>query len=919
LVCASHRFAVRLELPRFSGECFRVRFHPGFWRKCRYVLRCVRFAVWAVLLAGLLAFAWFNQVGLPNFLKSRLTATLHERGLDLEFSRMRLRPAHGFIAENVRVGGTNDAQATHFTAKEIQLRLDYGSLLHGNLELDGIVLHQGEFTLPATPTNTLVVSALESELHFKPGDTWSLDNFSAQFAGVKFQLTGEIAHARQLKKWPLFAGTKTGDHGDNAARLAQIANMLAKIKFSGQPQFNLTLTGDARDMHTFSVRLNATAPGVQTPWFHATTVQAVAHLTAPAAAVTNNSEAWNFWTNLQPFRLTWALRAENLHSETVNARKAEVSGEWSAPEFSLDKISAQLGGGTLAAGATLDVATRRVTFTNDSTFDLHAVAALLTSKTRDRLAEISWTLPPHIAASGALQLPAWSAGAADWRDDIEPTIALDGAIEFTNASAGGANIDSLQTHFAYSNMMWTLPDLRLAQAGTKINLRGHEDERTKGFSAHVAGTFDAESVRPFLTTSNALRGFSHLEFPVPLALDFDVTGNIRDGARLAATGSIALTNFAIRKQTVDWFTAGVVYSNLTAQFLTPRLARAAGAQQFVADRITLDLAGQRLFITNGDALIDPMVVAQAIGPKTAEGMAPYQFPAVPHTRVNGWVPLKQQFGELVDDDADLYCDILKETPFRWRKFETARILGTVRWWKHFVIVTNALSECYGGSAHGWGNFDVRTEGEGTDFNFFLAGTNVDLHRMGLALWSPTNRLEGALAGEVTITSANSSDWRTWNGFGRGELHDGLLWDVPVIGIVSRALNVVTPGLALGNSRATEADGRFVMTNGVIFTDSLDIRSLTMRLQYVGTVDLAQNVDARAKAQLLRNMPLFGWLVSAALSPVSKIFECRVTGTLGQPKPEPLYVPKLFLAPLHPIQSMEEFFSAPATNAPSGKP
>ena len=896
-----------------------MRFKLSFWRKCRYVLRCVRFAVWAVLLAGLLAFAWFNQIGLPNFLKSRLTATLHDRGLDLEFTRMRLRPAHGFIAENVRVGGTNDTNATRFTAKEIQLRLDYGALLHGKFELAGVVLHKGEFTLPATLTNTLMVSGLESEVHFKADDTWSLDNFTAEFGGVNFKLAGEITHAPELKKWPLFAGTKTGGHGDNAARLAQFADTLAKIKFIGPPQFNLALNGDARDIHTFSVRLNMTAPDVQTPWFKAHTVQVVAHLTAPAEAVTNAAESWNFWTNLQPFRISWAARAGDLRSDKVNARSVEVSGEWSAPEFLLSQLSAQLGGGNLAASAALNVATRRVTFTNDSTFDLHAVTALLTPKTRDRLAELSWTGPPHIAASGALQLPAWSAGAADWRNDIEPSIALAGAMEFTNANAGEAKIDSLQTHFAYSNMIWTLPDLRLTQAGTKINLRGHEDERTKDFSAHLAGTFDAESVRPFLTTSNALRGFGHLEFPVPLALDFEVTGNIRDAARLAATGNIALTNFAIRKQAVDWLTAGVTYSNLTANFLNPRLARAGGAQKFSAEKITLDIAGQRLLITNGDALIEPMAVARAIGPKTAAGFEPYQFLAVPHARVNGCVPLKQKFGELVDDDADLNCDIVEETRFRWRKFETPRILGTVRWWKHFVMVTNTLSECYGGTARGWGNFDVRTEGEGTDFNFYLTGTNVDLHRMGQALWSPTNRLEGALAGEVTVTSANSSDWRTWNGFGAGELHDGLLWDVPVVGLVSKALNIVTPGLALGNSRATEADGKFVMTNGVIFTDSLDIRSLTMRLQYIGTVDLEQKVDARAKAQLLRNMPLFGWLVSAALSPVSKMFECRVTGTLGQPKPEPIYVPKLLLAPLHPIQTMEEIFSASPTNAPAQKP
>ena len=61
----------------------------GFWRKCRIVFTCARFAVWAGVLLVLAAVAWFNLVGLPGFLKTRLIAALHERGVQLEFSRMR--------------------------------------------------------------------------------------------------------------------------------------------------------------------------------------------------------------------------------------------------------------------------------------------------------------------------------------------------------------------------------------------------------------------------------------------------------------------------------------------------------------------------------------------------------------------------------------------------------------------------------------------------------------------------------------------------------------------------------------------------------------------------------------------------------------------------------------------------------------
>jgi len=42
-------------------------------------------------------------------------------------------------------------------------------------------------------------------------------------------------------------------------------------------------------------------------------------------------------------------------------------------------------------------------------------------------------------------------------------------------------------------------------------------------------------------------------------------------------------------------------------------------------------------------------------------------------------------------------------------------------------------------------------------------------------------------------------------------------------------------------------------------------------------------------------------------PVSKAFECDVTGTLGDPKVTPVYVPEFLLLPLHPVRSVEKLF------------
>jgi hypothetical protein len=67
----------------------------------------------------------------------------------------------------------------------------------------------------------------------------------------------------------------------------------------------------------------------------------------------------------------------------------------------------------------------------------------------------------------------------------------------------------------------------------------------------------------------------------------------------------------------------------------------------------------------------------------------------------------------------------------------------------------------------------------------------------------------------------------------------------------------------------------------------------------------------------------GPIISTIFTPVTKVFEYKVTGTLQNPKKEPLYVPRLFLLPLHPIRTLEDWlpgggnFSGP-TNAPPVK-
>jgi hypothetical protein len=151
--------------------------------------------------------------------------------------------------------------------------------------------------------------------------------------------------------------------------------------------------------------------------------------------------------------------------------------------------------------------------------------------------------------------------------------------------------------------------------------------------------------------------------------------------------------------------------------------------------------------------------------------------------------------------------------------------------------------------------------------------------------------------------------------GNATLRDGLLWELPIFGVLSKPLDAMIPGV--GNSRFTEASATFHLAGGFVSSPDLEMRGTAMRLQYRGAVDFDGNLDARVIAEPLRDTPVLGSLMNTLLSPVARLFAYRITGTMHHPKSEPVYIPKFMLVPFSPIQSLGELFSSgPAkTNAP----
>jgi hypothetical protein len=87
-----------------------------------------------------------------------------------------------------------------------------------------------------------------------------------------------------------------------------------------------------------------------------------------------------------------------------------------------------------------------------------------------------------------------------------------------------------------------------------------------------------------------------------------------------------------------------------------------------------------------------------------------------------------------------------------------------------------------------------------------------------------------------------------------------------------------------------------LTNSVLHSKDVQIEARPLRLTCRGSVDFEANVNMDVEAQVLPGIPLIGPIFNLAITPVSKALTYRVSGTLGDPRVQPLYVPK-FLSTL----------------------
>lgn len=630
------------------------------------------------------------------------------------------------------------------------------------------------------------------------------------------------------------------------------------------------------------------------------TLSSVTNPIAPDAAL-------GFWTNLLPYQVQWTTSLGALRTIALQADRISCEGDWTAPLLSVSTLRASLYRGAVAGQGTVDVVSRAASVTATSDFDVKRLTPLLPLEAQQWLEKLTWMQAPQLDCAAALTLPSWTEPEADWAAALRSTLQLAGHVAVTNSTYQGIHADWATAHFSYTNLVWELPDLKVGrpEGGLSAGLRAND--ATRDYYFRLRSTIDPQAVLPLFDAA-VRQGFDLCEFGQPPEIEGELWGRWYDHTRTGFRGRIALTNFSFRGQTTDAIVSGLNYTNLVVECIEPRIYR--GTQHLAAAGITADFVTQRTYFTNGFSTLDPGLVVRAIGPSVTEVMAPYHFGQPPTARFHGYTSMHNPH------DADVIFEG-EGSDFESLNFRATHYTAQVIWKNNLLTVTNVFGDFYGGKASGWAHF-VFPDQERAEYAFGVNVTNAQLSALVADQTRKTNNLEGLLTGQLIVTNAWTDNLKSWHGYGHAVLRDGLLWELPIFGVLSGPLDAMMPGV--GNSRFTEAKGTFGIGHSVIYSPDLEMRSAAMRLQYRGAVDFDGNINSRVIAEPLRDTPVIGPVVSSILSPVARLFAYRITGTITEPKSEPINIPAPVMIIFSPFQSLGGLFSpSPSpvkTNAPA---
>ncbi|MCW5557434.1 MAG: hypothetical protein KIT22_06350, partial [Verrucomicrobiae bacterium] len=614
------------------------------------------------------------------------------------------------------------------------------------------------------------------------------------------------------------------------------------------------------------------------------------------------------WTPWAPWRVHARLNTREVQlAPDRSAERLQLRLDWEEGVLRVGDLEAGLDAGSLAGSGVLHA------LSGEADVEVHG--ALEPLRLEPLLPPSAWSTVTSLGLQGgsrlnvdaraAFSIPAPLTHLAALPDRMESTLQASGAVWSTNLGLGDLAFSEVRIPVVWTPGGVRIEDMRWQRPPQELHVTAEALPKEGRWHAQLGGRVDPVDLEPLIGSPGLSRQLSLIQLSEPPAISGELWGDWKDPSQLGASLKVALTNATYRGEPITELRTALTYTNRQLVFNGTEIQQ--GTNEVRASVLHYDIPAQLLYVTNGFSTLDVASLARAIGPKTAKVLSPYEFVEAPTVRINGAIP--------VSDDAEGDVEFQARMPrFHWWYFRFNDLLATVRWTGDQITLTNVAGGFYGGLLSAEVGVNVANR-EDTVFRFNASYAEVDLSRLMADLTTRSNRLEGVLSGEVSVQEGHGNHDRPWTGYGNAQLRNGYLWDLPLFGLLSPAFESVSPGL--GSAKFRDGNALFAITNRAVNFRRVELLSPAMRLQMDGEVDFTGNLRMVLEAEPLRDLPLVGPLVNLVLSPVTKLMEYDITGTLETPEAELRHVPSFLLIPLQPFHTLKSVFKA--SDPPARKP
>jgi hypothetical protein len=229
-------------------------------------MRRVIYALFAVVVAGLLAASWYAyNKGFTKKWRGFVATEFRKRGVDLTLRKLTLHPLRGIVAKEVKVYDTNDKRRTMAVIDEMRLVINWANLIQKKTFIDALDLHDAKLSLPIDPHNSrgpkVEITKLSGRLMLPPQQVY-LSNFEAELYGVRVSASGRIINPQ--KATSAFRSKEPKETSKSAEQIAQILDELRRLDYGDTaPQLDLRFSGDLARPETIYVEAKLWADRVR--------------------------------------------------------------------------------------------------------------------------------------------------------------------------------------------------------------------------------------------------------------------------------------------------------------------------------------------------------------------------------------------------------------------------------------------------------------------------------------------------------------------------------------------------------------------------------------------------------------------------------------------------------------------------------